>query len=211
MSNFKQISVPNDGARRKITGPFRLADLPDAGEYKNEFVHVVDTGLNATYVSDGARWGPLNGSVILARSAVAVSCPADTNENVLAVIPVPPNAMGLNGVLRIRTLWSLTNSANNKTLRIRFSGATGTIFGTSTLGTGVLTAHGLVIIANRGAVNSQIGIRATFTSPYSASGSPNITAAVDTSADTTIVITGEKTVGGETLTLESYLAELLAP
>ena len=147
---------------------------------------------------------------ILGASAVAVSGSADTNENTLATINVPAGAMGLNGILRISTLWTMTNSANNKTCRIRFSGAAGTQFYAQTFTT-VATLAATYSIANRNSASSQLG-NVQSPSPVGGLGSMTgafQTGAIDTSAATSVVITGTKASAGEVLTLESYLVELI--
>ena len=146
---------------------------------------------------------------ILGASAVAVSGPADTNENILATITVPAGAMGLNGILRVTTLWTVTNSGNLKTLRARLGGIGGTDYMTIGL-TAALSHHHVVMIRNRGAANSQIGFTPS-SIPFNTSTGANITSAIDTSAAQTFVITGQKASAGETITLESYLVELILP
>jgi hypothetical protein len=145
---------------------------------------------------------------ILGTSAVAVSGAADTNENILATITIPAGAMGPNGRLRIQTGWTVTNSANNKVLRVRFSGIGGTIFYGATVTTSA-SVEDVRSIHNRGVTNSQACFQggASFGSSSSAYG----TSSVDTSVATTVVITGQKATAGETLTLESYLVELILP
>lgn len=145
--------------------------------------------------------------VVLAQSAVAATAPADTNENVLATIPVPGGAMGLNGRLLITTQWTITSSANNKILRVRFSGAAGTLFLNGTFTTSA-TARMQTEIANRNAANSQVGGSSLASGTWGGSTGAIVTAAVDTAADTTLVIAGTKASGAETITLESYSVEL---
>src|SRR4051812_45306280 len=72
-----------------------------------------DAGLapGIVLVSDGVRWVP-NGPQVLGRSAAAVSCPADTSEDTLATVTVPANLMGVDGSLRVWTLWTVTSSTN---------------------------------------------------------------------------------------------------
>ncbi len=162
-------------------------------------VPAVNVGATAlTYIS---------GLQVLAKSAVAVSAPADVTEDTLATITVPANAMGANGALRITTLWSFTSSGNTKTLRVRFSGGAGTLYFTPIL-TVNTNVECVVNIANRNTTNSQVG-GSLATSDNAALGTTKATSAVDTTAGTTIVITGQKASAGETLTLESYLVELM--
>lgn len=133
-------------------------------------------------------------------SAVAVSCPADATEDTLATITLPANTLGPNGYLEIVTLWTHTTSANNKTLRVRFGG---TVFTVVVVTTSV-TTNTPTIIRNRGATNSQVGFVSGSNSGFGTSGAAVITAAVDTTADVTILITGQKASAGEVLTLEGY-------
>lgn len=150
---------------------------------------------------------------VLGASAVAVSGGADTNENVLATITIPAGAMGLNGILRVYHSWTVTSSVNNKTLKVRLGGIGGTAFAAGTFTTSA-AAIGLTVISNRGAANSQVGPPAatsTFAGTVSGTGNALTTASIDTSAATTLVLTGQKASSGETLTLEQYLVELIIP
>lgn len=148
--------------------------------------------------------------IILARSAIAASCPVDTTEDVLASIPLIASVMGPNGILRLTTLWSFTNSANVKTMRARLGGIGGTQFMNIPL-TANDSLHHQCLIRNRGALNSQVGAAAGGLSGSSGfgAGAVVVPGAIDTSAATTLVITGQKATGAETLTLEAYLLELL--
>lgn len=142
----------------------------------------------------------------LAMSGANVTAPAnDTNENTLATITVPANAMGTNGTIELHTDFSQTNNGNGKTIRVRFSGAAGTI----------LDAAGHASIANRAAhyliqnENSASVQRVVYAgnniSIYPTS------ATVDTTAATTIVITAQKATGTDTVTLRTYWAILRLP
>src|SRR5215469_16098705 len=51
-------------------------------------------------------------------------------ETVLADVAVPANALGPVGMLRITTAWTTTNTANNKSLRTRFSATANNLAGT---------------------------------------------------------------------------------
>jgi hypothetical protein len=148
---------------------------------------------------------------ILGASAVAVSAPADITEDVLATITVPANAMGANGVLRISLRFTFTNNANTKTLRARWSGITGTsLIGSLSQTTQTeVTWNGSIVVANRNATGSQLTHAEALTGAGSVTVTGNQPLSVDTTASTTIVITGQKAVAGDTLTLESYLVELI--
>lgn len=149
------------------------------------------------------------GIYLLAQSAVAVPNTGNTTENTLTTITVPANAMGPNGSVRMVAVFS-RNSGGTADVRprIRFSGASGTQYATLAITTANLTTKLQVDIANRNATNSQVGGPAGGSGGWSTSGSANITSAEDTTAATTIVVTGQNTNSGDTLTLESYRVEL---
>lgn len=148
---------------------------------------------------------------ILARSAVAVSCPADTTEDVLATIAIPAGAMGINGAIRGKLLFAVTNSANAKAVRIRFGGSAGTNYYSSNNSLTTVTGawYADFWIANRGAANSQVGgVHPALALGIGTVAADKVTSAVDTTAATSLVISGQKVSAGDTLTLESYLVEL---
>lgn len=146
---------------------------------------------------------------VLAQSAVAVNNTGNTTENTVATITVPANAMGANGRIRITTLWTCTNSANNKFCRVRVGGGAGTQILTATLTT-VASLREQSEWANRNATNSQITFPAAHqTATFNTSTGANLATAVDTTAQFTIVLTAQLASAGETITLESYLAELI--
>lgn len=146
------------------------------------------------------------GSIIqvLGKSAVAVSVPADTAEDVLATITIPAGAMGPNGFVRITSLWSCSNNANGKTIRVRFGGASYLAAAAAS----IASYYSQLVISNRGVPNSQVG---PTSNGYPGGPFPvaAITSSVDTSAATVITLTAQKTTAGDTLTLESYVVELM--
>lgn len=147
---------------------------------------------------------------VLGASAAAVNAPGDTAENILATVTVPAGAMGTNGIIRILAVWSCTNNANVKTARVRFSGIGGTIFATASMASQV-SLRQFTQFANRNATNSQVGGSSAHNVQFTVTTNAAITASVDTTAATTIVLTAEKATGGDTMTLESYSCELIIP
>jgi hypothetical protein len=138
-------------------------------------------------------------------SAVAVSHTGTTGETTLATVKVPGRSIGPNGVLRITSTWSHTNSANIKILRAKFGGTTfGSISATTTA-----TFRMQQEIHNRNASNSQGGYGTGGTGGWSTTTGSPITAAIDTTADQNVVFSIELANAGETATLESYTIEVL--
>lgn len=146
--------------------------------------------------------------ILLAASAVAASVTGTTNETTLATVTIPAGAMGTSGGVQINSSWSTTNSANTKTIRARFGGASGTAY----LSGGVTTVASIADsrrIKNRGSADSQVGSLAAIQGGFGTSGAAVITSTVDTSAAVDLVFTGQLTNTGETITLENYEVWLL--
>lgn len=186
------------------------AGLPAAASAQGQIVRVTDfgvAGVGLLVISDGTRWLPIGGQV-LARSNASVAAPADTNEDILATINLPAGLMGLDGSVRVRAHFSYTNSANTKTLRARLGGAAGTVYN-QIAATASTYAAFEIWISNRGAANSQLGAPNGI-SLFSSGGvaAVAVTSAVDTSAATTVVLTGQKALGTETVSLDRYIAEI---
>lgn len=144
---------------------------------------------------------------VLAASAVQVSHTGTTAETALATVTVPANALGANGILRITSLWSNNNNANTKTPRIRYSTITGTTYNAISPTTNL--SHRLQCqIANRNATNSQVGATSAVTGFGQGAGAV-ATGAVDTTASSTIILSGQLANAGDTMAIESYIVEIL--
>lgn len=153
---------------------------------------------------------PASSTRVLAQGNVASSHTGNTTETTLAQVTIPAGSMGANGRLRITTIWSMTNSANNKTMRVRFNHATtGAAFMNQAQTTQATNRFQCEII-NRNSQSSQLGGHAGGTGGWGVTTTAAITSTVDTSVDTTLYITAQLALGSETLTLESYLVELIS-
>lgn len=158
-------------------------------------------------VDESSIAGPVGIAYVLGQSAVGVSVGNVTTEAVLATVTIPAGIMGRNGRLIIHSNWTMTNGANDKTMRIRLGGVSGTAF-LQSLQTTQATYSDVRWIANRNSFASQVGT-VLAVSPLAVSTSALITGTIDTSAETTLVFTGQKESGSDTLTLESYCVQLL--
>lgn len=147
---------------------------------------------------------------VLGASAVAVSHTGSTDETVFATVSIAAGAMSANAILRITTLWSYTNSANNKTGRIRLGGVSGTQF-LSVAHTTSASFSDSRLIRNRGATNSQVCTASASVSSAGTTGLAVTTGTVDMSVAQDLVLSGQLALGTETITLEGYLVELITP
>lgn len=141
-------------------------------------------------------------------SGASVSLTGTLAETALATISIPGGAMGPNGLLRVTTLWTFTNSANMKTLRVRFGGMTGVRYLDLDI-TAQSQAHVVTVIRNRNNQASQIGYLAATSGSFGVNNGVNTTSTVNTAVAQDLVIPAQLAVTTETITLEGYSAELL--
>ena len=178
-----------------------------ASPYTGQRIRVADLG-NMEFYWNGTVWLP-SGVNTIAQSAVAVPLTGTASETTLASVTIPGGLMGTNGSIQITTLWTVTNSGNTKTLRVRFGSSLGTAtaFQAPALTTSA-TLQSVGIIRNRGAANSQVGGQANATSVFTNSTGSAVTGAIDTTVDQTIFISGQLATTSETITLESYRVDI---
>lgn len=139
-----------------------------------------------------------------------VTLTGTTAETVLWQGTITANVMGKNGVLRITHLWSYTNSANTKNLRVRFNGIGGTVFFNNVAST-TNSTQSQTIIRNRNSTSSQIGFAAGSVNSFSTSTGNPVTSSINTTGDVLLVLTGQLGTSTETIQLESVDVELLKP
>ena len=156
-------------------------------------------------------WGPigLGPALSLAQSGAAASHTGDTNETVLATIPVSAGVLGKNGLVWVRTVWSKTGTAGAWTPKM--------YFGTAGQGTGgsnlysisqaatTIACTSLFQIVNLNATNSQAG---TIPSTNGIGGATTAlpTSAVDTTVATEIVLSATLANSADTIKLLAYQA-----
>lgn len=152
---------------------------------------------------DAGKTGVTRGMHLLCSSAIAASVTGTTNETALATCTIPAGSMGTSGGLLIYSTWSVTSSANNKTPRIRFGGASGTQY-LSVILTTSATLGDVRRIRNRGAVNSQVGGFSNSQTGVGSSTGAVSTSSVDTSASVDLVASCQLASSAESCTLENY-------
>lgn len=174
------------------------------GRFQVEGVNVptissTDTLTNKTLTTPTLTT-PRGVAYLLARSAVAASHTGSTSETTLATVTVPAGAMGANGHLRIRTLWSAgANNANAKTPRIRFDA--GTTIAQLALAN-QLSVQDDREIANRNSAASQVFFQGGTSYSYSTLAIGTTT--VNTVAARDLTFTIQLADGADTATLEYY-------
>lgn len=142
--------------------------------------------------------------IILAQSGAALSKTGDLVKTTLASIVVPANAMGHNGSIRLTTVWSMTNNANVKNVITQWGGTDIATLACASMATYREQRQ----ITNRNALNSQVSFVSAF-GGWSNSAVAINTQAKDTSQNQTLGIAVQLANAADTITLESYLVELI--
>jgi hypothetical protein len=158
-----------------------------------------------TVATDPRKSGINAGMTLLAASAVPVSVTGTVNETTLATVTIPAGAMGLNGGLQIRTLWTVTNNANAKTLRVKF----GSMLALQLQAAGATGAQALTCIRNRNSASSQVGFAPGSNGLGTTVLSTPSLGTENSATNVTLDITAQLGVGTDTATLESYEVWLL--
>jgi hypothetical protein len=184
-----------------------FASLPSAASNSGVIYLVTDAG-NAPFISNGSVWKPLGGVALIAASGASVSTPASSVLNeTLVTVTIPANIMGPNGQLEIFTLWTVTTSANNKTVRVTFGG---TDFAAS-VWTTQISSQLYTNVANKNATNSQKGMNAATSTFFGGTTSAHAPSSVDTTAAVSLTLKGQCANSADTITLEKYSVKLLVP
>lgn len=182
----------------------RAAIFAMAGWFIGQKAYAKDYGVgNASnrrglaYFWNGTAWELPPDLQQVGMQHVDATCDATANENTLFTMSMPP--LGANDQILVRAGWTYTNSANNKTERIKAGVSGGIVYSLN-----VTTSSGDVrdyFLRNRNSNLAQIGgFGGSTVYGTAGSGSPN-PGAVDLSAVSTLSITGQKALNTETLTL----------
>lgn len=191
------------GSRRR--GVFTWAQAAAlTGNIAGDTVEVSDLGY-AVFAWNGSLWRPRS-PVLLGASAVAMALTGTTSEAVMATVPVPAGAMGLNGGLKVEAIWGITNSANAKVMRTRLGGLAGTSLGSTSLTANASYAESR-IIRNRNSASAQVSYLGT-------GGTGSTTAAIGVASINSavaqdLVLTGAPANAADSITLQSYEVWLL--
>lgn len=190
--------------------PYTWATKPAANTFPVGVpIFITDVGVGGSeWFSNGTNWYPTNGKVLLAQNSNPVPITGTLNDQTgpsgtnRVVFTLPAGIMLANGSLEIETFFSYTNSANAKNLRVRFGGTAGTVY-LNTSPTTTSVVQNTCFIRNNNATNSQKGFLAAASNHFG-SGAGNTTSTIDTTLAQDILIGGQLTNVGETITVESY-------
>lgn len=183
---------------------------PSASSVIGELIYITNVGIGGSYwISNGTYWSPLNGEVTLAQSGAAYPMTGAATEQVMATYTLPGGLMSANGQLEITHFWNVTNSANNKTVRVKHSAVGGGISGDtyySCTQTAIVGLQAITCIRANNSVSAQKGWGIGSTGPTGigaiASTLRSFTRGLQNDSD--IVLTAGLADSSETVTLEAY-------
>ena len=169
-----------------------------------QIICVTDVGENGSlWRGNGTRWMRLS-HITYYSLATPVVLKETTAETTLVTLTIPAGLIGSNGKVKMYPLYSMTNNANNKSLRVKLGGSTAF----STVVSNSSQSSALVIIRNIGSES----VQKSSTSVVSGLGNIGIalaTLAIDTSVATTITVTGQLANSADTMTLEGFFMEIV--
>jgi len=169
-----------------------------------QIICVTDVGENGSlWRGNGTKWVRLS-QIHFYNLTAAVALTGTTSETTLLTVNIPAGLIGSNGKVKLYPLWSTTNNANTKTLRVKFP--------SNTVYTGIAsnTVHvgGLVIIRNLGSESVQ-RVSSGMLAGLGGTTSSIAQTTVNTSAATTITVTGQLANSADTMTLEGFFMEIV--
>lgn len=169
--------------------------------FKDHFLQAFDyLGRFLRFETPGVVNVPVRAT--LYQSGTAVALTGTTAETTLVSVVIPGGMLKANGKIIVICTWSHTNSANNKTKRIKY----GTFdFINAHVETTSATSRDFASMHQRTA-SSQVAFPNT---NFGSSSTALLTGSIDSSVDQTLAITGQLASSGETLTLESALVEVI--
>jgi len=135
-------------------------------------------------------------------------------ETAMFDVPIPANAMGPVGILRLTVGWTYNNTANGKTLRHRFSNTANSLAGVSILtfgGANFTVTQGQAIVRNANATGTQSALVSGGPNNYFPTTITIVPMTVDTTQITHLTVTGSIATTTDTITLTSITVEALHP
>jgi hypothetical protein len=154
---------------------------------------------NSTAAATTLRYNP---TVITLTANTQTSHTGSTTETALKTFTIPARAMGPTGYIDVDVTWSYTNSANNKTKRVRINGIAGTAM-RAVVSTTTATYRDSVQIANRNSASSQIGSSSDSGNiAFDKSGVAIPTASINTDSAFDLVLSGQLASAGESIAVE---------
>lgn len=200
-----QVKVRSNGTSWEWLGVGRSTwDTKPAISQLGQIICITDIGENGSlWRGNGTNWVRLH-SIKFYDLSAAVVLTGTTTATTLATITIPAGLIGTNGKVKFYPLWSNTNNANTKTLRVVLNGATTVYTGTSQ---NSVHNSGLLILRNFNSETAQRMSSGMTAGLGSTTGSIAATT-VNTTAPVTVAVTGQLANSADTMTLEGLFLEI---
>lgn len=174
-----------------------------------DLIMITDIGpVDEVFKWTGSRWAPINGQCLIYSTNASVSVTGTVNQTELGTVTIPGGLMSTNGILEISSFWTMTNSANNKTIKIKHGQTTDPVTGGSSFvnrtETTIAIHQHLCILRCSNSVNAQKAISSTISTGLGTTTASNFTNTYDLSTDKKIFLTGQLANTGETITLRGW-------
>jgi hypothetical protein len=197
------MSLINLPVKKQAVEKYTWSTKPATAQ-ENKRIIITDIGpADETFIFKNNRWAPINGQINLSTLAINVSVTGTTTNTQLHEVVVPAGLMSANGQLEVASLWSYTNSANSKTLRLYFGSFGGDSF-IARVETSTTTSQYYTNIRNTNSVSTQIGLNGATTGGIGANGGAPSSGTVDTSLNQSLFFGAQLANSGETITLKGY-------
>ena len=169
-----------------------------------QIICVTDIGENGSlWRGNGTNWKRLH-SIKFYDLSAAVVLTGTTSATTLATITIPAGLIGANGKVKFYPLWSNTNNASTKTLRVLINGST-TVY-TATSSNSVHNS-GLLILRNFNSETIQRMSSGMVAGLGATTGSIAVTT-INTTVPITVVVGGQLSNSADTMTLEGLFLEI---
>ena len=168
-----------------------------------QVICITDVGENGSlWRGNGTKWVRLH-SIKFYDLSAAVVLTGTTLGTTLATITIPAGLIGANGKVKFYPLWSNTNNANIKTLRVVLNGATTY----TAVSSNSVHNSGLLILRNFNSETAQRMSSGMVAGLGSTTGSIAATT-IDTTTPVTVTVTGQLSNSYDTMTLEGLFLEI---
>ena len=197
------MSVVNLPIKKITSKKFTWATKPTSPQV-GDLIVITDVGLSdELFRWTGTRWEPINKQIVLSAQSINSSVTGTTTNTQLHEVVVPGGLMSPNGQLELMTLWTYTNSANTKNLRVYF-GSFGIALYTNRADTTTTIHQIYTAIRNNNSITSQIGINPGVIGGLGSTGNSNASSSVNTALNSSIYWGGQLVNNSEVITLKAY-------
>lgn len=169
-----------------------------------QIICITDIGENGSlWRGNGTQWVRLH-SIKFYDLSAAVVLTGTTSATTLATITIPASLIGANGKVKFYPLWSNTNNANTKTLRVVLNGGS-TVY-TATSQNSVHNS-GLLILRNFNSETTQ-RMSSGMTAGLGSTTGSIAAVTINTTVPVTVTVTGQLANSADTMTLEGLFLEI---